>query len=107
MRFVPWQFAILLWPAAALAFDFGDYDAVCLKTAETVPTYDPDAFHQICTCAYDVIEQELGTDLTVIYARFELADATLEEMLPSGTSTDAFFEQLGSLGPKIDATCTR
>ncbi len=97
--------AMTTLPTTAFALDFSDYDEVCVATAKAKPPSDPDEFHRICTCAYDVITAELGPELTTTYARFELGDETLESMLPAGMTTEAFFERLGEIGPSIDASC--
>jgi hypothetical protein len=96
---------LVFLPSLAVALDFSDYDAVCTETAEARPPSDADEFHRICTCAYDVISKELGPELTLTYARFELGDDTLENMLPANVTTEAFFELLGEIGPSIDASC--
>jgi hypothetical protein len=98
--------AFVFMPTYLAALDFEDFDAVCTQTAEATQQSEPDEFHTICTCAYGVIAQEIGTELTVIYARFELADDTLDAMLPDEMSTEQFFALLGETGPAIDAACT-
>ncbi|MCP4385903.1 MAG: hypothetical protein GY798_31585 [Hyphomicrobiales bacterium] len=90
----------------ALAVDFSDFDEVCTITAEATGQKDKAAFHAICTCAYDVIAEKMGDDLAVIYARFELKDGTLDELLPASMSSEDFFARIGEIGPDIDAACS-
>lgn len=105
MRIFLWMVATTALSNMAFAIGFSDYDEVCVATANAKPPSDPDEFHRICVCAYDVMSAELGPELTTTYARFELGDDTLENMLPADLSVEAFFERLGDIGPSIDASC--
>lgn len=104
MRVIIFLCAMAATPA--LAIDYRDFDEVCLATAEATGQKDKAAYQIVCTCAYGVIAQEMGDDLAEIYARFELRDGTLDDLLPAGTSPDDFFAQIGEIGPDIDAACS-
>ena len=82
-----------------------DYEAACQMVIDAKPELDPVPFMKLCTCAYGVIEEELGTEFTTGYSLWETGQAPLAEVLPEGMSEDDFFAALGGIADEKYAPC--
>jgi len=57
-----------------------------------------------CSCGFDIMLRDLGTEVAQISARWAIEDKTFPELTDRYT-LDEFYALMGSVGPQIEETC--